>query len=135
MVNVSSSRPTPQGNRPLALTAALVRIYVALVALTLVALVVLGLTAPERATAHAWGHALVVAVFALVLPLRLRRARAGDRGAVRAVGIVAAVLFLVNVVEAMLPAFPGWMRVDMLVTALLMLGVVLDVVRWAVRDH
>ncbi len=135
MVNVSSSRPRPPGNRPLALTTALVRIYIALVALTLVALVVLGVTAPEQATAHVWGHAVVVAVLAVVLPLRLRRARAGDRGAVRAVGIVAAVLFLVNVVEAMLPAFPGWMRVDMLVTALLMLGVVLDVVRWAVRDH
>ncbi|MCO7238387.1 hypothetical protein [Aeromicrobium sp. CnD17-E] len=127
------SRPTPQRHGALRLAAALVRVYVGIVVLTLAALVVLSLTAPGQATAHAWGHAVVVAVFAVVLPLRLRRARAGDRVAVRAVGIVAAVLFLVNVVEAMLPAFPLWMRVDMLITAVVVLGVALDVVRWAVR--
>jgi hypothetical protein len=113
----------------------LARVYVGIVVLTLAALLVLSLTAPEQATAHAWGHAVVVAVFAVVLPLRLRRAREGDRGAVRAVGIVSAVLFLVNVVEALLPAFPLWMRAVMLVTAVVVLGVVLDVVRWAVRHH
>ncbi|MEH3068225.1 MAG: hypothetical protein PGN15_09320 [Aeromicrobium erythreum] len=134
MVNPSSPRPS-QAPPPLTLADTLVRLYVGIVVLTLAALVVLSVTAPEQATAHAWGHAVVVAAFAVVLPLRLRRARAGDRGAVRAVGIVAAVLFLVNVVEAMLPAFPGWMRVDMLVTAVVVLGVVLDVVRWAVRDY
>lgn len=134
MVNPSSPGP-PQVPPPLTLADALVRAYVGVVVLTLAALVVLSVTAPEQATAHAWGHAVVVAMFAVVLPLRLRRAREGDRGAVRAVGIVSAVLFLVNVVEALLPAFPLWMRAVMLVTAVVVLGVVLDVVRWAVRHH
>lgn len=48
-------------------------------------------------------------------------------------GIIAAVLFLVNVTEALIPGFvPQWMRIEMVVVALLMAGVVLDVVRWAV---
>jgi hypothetical protein len=37
------------------------------------------------------------------------------------VTIIAVILLVVNVVEAALPQFPGWMRVDMTVTALLML--------------
>jgi hypothetical protein len=110
-----------------------VRAYLVVVAATLVALAVLAGVAPHQATGDAWGHAVVVAVFAVVLPLRLRAARAGRRGAVRAVGVVAAVLFLANVVEALVPGFvPGWMRVQMVVVALLALVVVGDVVRWAV---
>lgn len=110
--------------------------YVVIVALTLVALLVLSAVAPPDASANAWGHAVVVAVFAVVLPLRLRGARAGKRVAVRALGLIAAVLFLVNVVEALIPSFvPGWMRLEMVVIAVLMVGIVLDVTRWAVRSR
>lgn len=110
--------------------------YVVIVALTLVALLVLSAVAPPDASANAWGHAVVVAVFAVVLPLRLRGARAGKRAAVRALGLIAAVLFLVNVVEALIPSFvPGWMRLEMIVIAVLMVGIVLDVTRWAVRSR
>lgn len=110
--------------------------YVVIVALTLVTLLVLSAVAPPDASANAWGHAVVVAVFAVVLPLRLRGARAGKRAAVRALGLIAAVLFLVNVVEALIPSFvPGWMRLEMVVIAVLMVGIVLDVTRWAVRSR
>ena len=48
----------------------------------------------------------------------------------RAVGLIAAVLFLANVIEAMLPDFaPGWMRVEMIGIAALMALVILFVVR------
>lgn len=122
------------GPAPLRVAGAFVWSYVALVALTLVALLVLSVAAPPDASANAWGHAVVVAVFAVLLPLRLRGARAGKRSAVRALGLIAAVLFVVNVVEALIPSFvPGWMRLEMLVIAVLMVGIVLDVTRWAVR--
>ncbi|TDN41868.1 hypothetical protein EDF64_11557 [Curtobacterium flaccumfaciens] len=124
------------GAAPLQITGALVWSYVVIVALTLVALLVLGVAAPLEANENAWGHAVVVAVFAVVLPLRLRSARAGTRSAVRALGLIAAVLFVVNVVEALIPSFvPGWMRLEMLVIAVLMVGIVLEVARWAVRSR
>lgn len=114
----------------------LVTAYIAVVALTVVVLGVLSTVAPKAATANAWGHAVVVAVFALVLPLRLRSARSGKRSAIRAVGLIAAVLLLVNVVEALIPGFvPLWMRVEMIAVAMLMGGVVFDVARCASRDH
>lgn len=95
--------------------------YVLIVVGTVIALVVLGSTAPALATDEAWGHAVVVAVFAVLLPVRLRAARR-DRGAVRAVAIIAGVLAVVNVVEAALPGvFPDWMRVEMVLIAALML--------------
>jgi hypothetical protein len=41
----------------------------------------------------------------------------------------------VNVAEALIPAFvPAWMRLEMTLVALLMVGVVLDVTRWAVLN-
>ena len=93
--------------------------------LYLAALLVLSLAAPQQAPSEAWGHAVVVAVFAVLLPARFRSARRGSVGALRAVGIIAAVLFLVNVVEALLPGFvPPWMRVEMVLVAALMLGVI-----------
>lgn len=108
----------------------LVRLYVAIVIATLVALAALSAIAPGQATSEAWGHAVIVAVFAVVLPLRLRGARAGSIGALRAVGAIAAVLFLVNVVEALIPGFvPVWMRIEMIGIAFLMGSVVLFVVR------
>lgn len=133
MVNTSRlplDRPAAHALRNASL---LVRAYLILTAATIAALVVLAFTVPHLATSDAWGHAIAVGVFAVVLPLRLRHAQGGNRGAIRAVGIIAAVLFLVNVTEALIPGFvPYWMRIEMVVVALLMAGVVLDVVRWAV---
>lgn len=112
---------------------ALVGIYLGVVLLTIVALAVMSVIAPDQATEHAWGHAIVVAVFAVLLPLRLRSAQRGRRGAIRAVGIIAAVLLVANVVEALLPGFvPEWMRGQMILVALLMLGVVIEVVRYGI---
>lgn len=99
--------------------------YVAIVLGTVVALAVMSSMAPRLATDEAWGHAVIVAIFAIVLPLRLRSARAGNARAWRAVGVIAAVLLVVNVVEAALPgAFPVWMRVQMAVIAVLMAALV-----------
>jgi hypothetical protein len=104
--------------------------YVAIALGTIAVLALLSAVAPHQATQEAWVHAVIVAVFAVVLPLRLRAARAGSVGGLRAVGLISAVLFLVNVVEAMLPGlFPLWMRVQMIGIAVLMLVVVLLVVR------
>ena len=89
---------------PLRAISILVGIYVAIVAGTVAALTILSATAPHLATRDAWVHAVIVAVFAVVLPLRLRAARADRPGALRAVGIISAVLFLVNVTEAIIPA-------------------------------
>jgi hypothetical protein len=123
----------PELPAALPVAAGLVRVYLVLVVGTVAALVVLTYVAPRLATTNAWGHAIVVAVFAVVLPLRLRRAQVGRRGAVRAVGLISAVLLLVNVVEALIPGFvPAWMCVVMVVTAAVMAGVILDIVRWSV---
>jgi hypothetical protein len=135
MVNTGRGRRA-DGTGPLPLAPVLVIIYVAIVFATLVALIALSIVTPAQATANAWGHAVIVAVFAVLLPLRLRSTRSGRRNAVRAVGVIAAVLFLVNVVEALIPSFvPLWMRVEMVGVALVMAGVVFDVARWAARDH
>jgi hypothetical protein len=134
MVNTTHHTAHPSStSTALPAGAILVRAYLAVVVATLATLAVLAHTEPRLATTDAWGHAIVVAVFAIVLPLRLRRAQAGKRGAIRAVGLISSVLFLVNVAEALIPGFvPMWMRVDMVLVALLMIGVVLDVIRWAV---
>ena len=121
--------------RPLRTVSVLIGLYLIVVAATLVALAVLSSTASAQASSHAWGHAIVVSVFAAVLPLRMRSARKGRRGAVRAVGIIAAVLLMVNVVEALIPGFvPTWMRVQMWAVALLMALVVIQVARWAATN-
>ena len=109
---------------------AVVWTYVAVALGTIAALAVLSVVAPYQATQAAWVHAVIVAVLAVVLPLRLRAARAGSLRGLRAVGLISAVLFLVNVVEAVLPGlFPVWMRVEMIGIAVLMLVVILLVVR------
>lgn len=135
MVNTiiqSSSSPQPIA---LAKAAILVRTYLLVVLSTLVTLAVLTHYAPQFATSSAWGHTIIVAIFAIILPLRLRRAQKGRRGAIRAVGLISAVLFLVNVTESLIPGFvPLWMRIDMGIVALLMIGIVLEVVRWAVAE-
>ncbi len=107
----------------------LVGIYVAVVAATILALIVLSATAPSQAPTEAWVHAVIVAAFAVLLPLRLRAAERGSVRAVRAVGIIAAVLLVVNVVQALLPdLYPVWMRVEMVGIAVVMAGVIAVVV-------
>jgi hypothetical protein len=106
--------------------------YVALTAATVLALVGLSLADPSLATGHAWGHAIIVAVFAVLLPLRFRAARAGRRSGLRAVGLISAAVLVVNVVEGLMPGFfPTWMRVEMFCTAALMAAIVLLVTRTA----
>lgn len=136
MVNTTGRPGHPTSSATLPFADILCRIYLVVVVCTLVTLVVLTVVAPSQATSDAWGHALVVAVFAVLLPLRLRTAHAGRRGSVRAVGVIAAVLLLANVVEALLPGFvPLWMRVQMVLVAALMAGVIGDVIRWAVAHR
>ena len=131
MVNTGSNeiaQATPAAG--LQAVANLVRAYVVLTVGTIIALIIMGAVAPHLATQEAWGHAVIVVVFAVLLPLRLRAARKGSADALRAVAIIASVLLAVNVVEAALPhAFPGWMRIEMVVIALLMAVVVGMVVR------
>lgn len=109
---------------------ALLRLYVAVAVATVAVLAVLSAVAPHQAPRDAWGHAVIVAVFAILLPLRLRSARQGSVPALRAVGLIASALFVVNVVEAMLPHFvPLWMRIEMIGIALLMAAIILLVIR------
>lgn len=107
---------------PLARVKRLVVAYVVVALGTLVALAVLAATAPHLATSEAWGHAVIVAVFAIVLPVRTRAALKGSPSGLRALTIIGCVLLVVNLIEAALPgAFPAWMRVEMLVIAAMML--------------
>lgn len=103
------------------MTSTLVGLYAVITLGTVVALAVLTGVAARWAPHEAWGHALIVAVFAGVLPLRWRAACRGSARAGRAVRIIAAVLLVVNLVEAFVPAFPVWMRVQMGVIAMIML--------------
>jgi hypothetical protein len=113
----------------------LVSTYVAIVLCTLVGLSILSVTDPAQATRDAWVHALIVAVFAVLLPLRLRSSRTGGRNGLQAVGLISAALFLVNLVDVMIPGlFPGWLRVVMLGIAVLMAAVVGLVIREALTQ-
>ncbi len=124
------SKPTTPSSTSLGAVTRVIATYVVVVAATLVALVALSALGSDQATSAAWVHAIIVAGFAVLLPLRLRAARLGSRRAVTAVGVIAAVLLVVNVVEALLPGlFPSWMRVEMVAIAVLMAGTVLAVVR------
>jgi hypothetical protein len=108
----------------------LVGVYVGVVLGTVVALGVLSAAAPALATTDAWVHAVIVAVFAMLLPLRLRSAGSGSRAALRAVGLISAALFLVNAIEAMIPGlFPVWLRVVAVGIAALMAAVTVLVIR------
>ena len=65
------------------------------------------------ATDEAWGHAIVVLVFAALLVPAASRAARGSRGAYRRLLIVSIVLPVVSVVLVALPhLLPGWMRVE-----------------------
>ena len=105
--------------------ARLVTVYVLVVVATIAALALLAAAAPSQATGDAWVHAAIVTVFAVLLPIRLRAARRGDRRAAAAVTVVATVLMVVNVVEAAIPGlFPVWMRIEMIGIAVLMAAIV-----------
>ncbi len=66
----------------------------------------------------------------------MRSARTGNRGGLLAVGIISAVLLLVNVVEILIPGFlPMWMRIEMIGIAALMAGPVVLVTTIAARHH
>lgn len=122
VVNSEMNRRTREPrSADLPTASAVVRAYVALTVSTLVALVVMSALAPGLATHEAWGHAVIVAIFAILLPVRMRAAQRGSGRALRATMVIAVVLFAVNVVEAALPrAFPAWMRIEMAATALMM---------------
>ncbi|MFI6764841.1 hypothetical protein [Streptomyces sp. NPDC050355] len=113
----------------------LVGAYVAVALGTLVALGVMAVVAPSLATSEAWGHAVVVAVFAIGLPLRTRAAFKGSRAGLRAVTVIGCVLTVVNLVEAALPGvFPPWMRVEMVVIAAMTLTLAVLSVQAARRN-
>ena len=113
-----------------------VRVYVLVVLATIAALIIMSVAPPRLATEAAWGHAVIVAVFAVLLPLRMRSARAGNRGGLLAVGVISAVLLLVNVVEILIPGFlPTWMRIEMIGIAALMAVSVALVVKIAAPRH
>ncbi|MFI7589534.1 hypothetical protein ACIB24_20910 [Spongisporangium articulatum] len=110
--------------------------YVVVALGTLVLLAILAKVDPRQAGESAWVHAVIVAFFAALLPLRMRAATAGRVAGLRAVGLIAAALFLVNVVEALLPGtFPGWMRLEMVGIAVMMAVLILLVVRIRLRSH
>ena len=121
---------------PMRALGVLVRVYVATVVGTLATLAILSVAAPAQATRDAWVHAVIVGVFAVLLPLRLRAARSGSRGGLRAVGLISAVLLVVNVVEVMIPElFPAWLQVVMVGIAALMAAVIGLVIREALTDR
>ncbi|MFJ4434640.1 hypothetical protein [Streptomyces sp. NPDC088923] len=126
MVNSEAHAPQQLGA-----VSVLVGVYAAAMVGTIVVLAVMASMAPEEATDEAWGHALIVMFFAILLLVRLRSARSGSTRAVRALGIIATAVLVVNLVEAALPGvFPGWMRVEMMAIALWM-SVLLILVRRA----
>jgi hypothetical protein len=109
------------GAERLRLVVALVGVYVGVVVATVLALAVMTAVGSPLATREAWVHAVVVVVFAVLLPLRLRSARRGSKGGLDALVTIAAVLLVVNLVEAfVLDLFPTWMRVEMVGIAVLM---------------
>lgn len=116
---VNNARPEVD----LAPAGVLAGIYVAISAATLIAVIAFSVLVPRLATPEAWGHAVMVAVLAVVLPLRLRTARRGSRAGLNASLAIALVLIVINAVESALPGvFPWWMRVEMILVALIMLG-------------
>jgi hypothetical protein len=118
----------PSGN--LAAIRLVVRVYVLVAVGTLALLAVLSAAAPRQAPREAWVHAIIVAVFAVLLPMRLRAAQRGSVAALRAVGLISSALLLVNVVEAAIPGFmPVWMRIEMVAIAALMAAVIGLVIR------
>lgn len=131
MVNNSTPQvDTARSRGRLTVVTSLVTVYFVVTIASLAALAILSATAPEQATSEAWGHAVIVALFGVLLLIRLRAARRGSPRALAAVGIIAVVLVVANLVEAALPrTFPNWMRVQMVVVAILMAAVGFTVLR------
>jgi hypothetical protein len=76
------------------------------------------------ATDEAWGHAIVVLAFAVLLLPAAARAAAGSRGAYRRLRIVSVVIPAVSVVLVALPhLLPPWMRVEQAAYGVLLLVV------------
>ena len=110
-------------------TTSLIGLYIVIVVATIVALSVMSTMDSHLATPDAWVHAIIVAVFAAILSLRLRAANRGSRDAVRAISIIAGVLLAVNVIEAAIPGlFPTWMRIEMIGIATLMAATLASVI-------
>lgn len=111
--------------------AGLATLYSFLAVLTVILLGIFSVTKSQLATKDAWVHAIIVVVFAVVVPVRANAARNGNRSALRATGIIASVLFLVNIIEGLVPNFmPMWIRADMFVVATLMaciIGTVINI--------
>ncbi len=113
----------------------LVGLYLATSVVTVVLLGLLSAAGSEEATSSAWVHAVIVAFFAVLLEMRMRAVRRGNRRASVAVLIIAAVLVVANIIEAAAPgAFPTWMRFEMVGIAALMGGVIITSTReWTWR--
>jgi hypothetical protein len=79
-----------------------VRVYVLVAVGTIGLLAVLAAAAPRQAPREAWVRAIIVAVFAVLLPMRLRAAQRGSVAALGAVGLISSALFLVT--SSRLPA-------------------------------
>jgi len=76
------------------------------------------------ATDEAWGHAVVVLVFATLLVPAASRAAKGSRGAYRRLLIVSIVIPVASVVLVALPhLLPGWMRIEQAAYGVLLLVV------------
>jgi hypothetical protein len=76
------------------------------------------------ATDEAWGHAIVVLVFAVLLVPAAARAARGSRGAYRRLLVVSIVIPVVSVVLVALPdLLPPWMRVEQAAYGVLLLVV------------
>lgn len=128
MANTNGTMPSERLN--LGGATAIAGVYVVISLATLAAVAVLAAVAPHLATSEAWGHAVVVVAFAVLLPLRLRAARRGSVRALRASLIIALVILVANIAEAALPGlFPVWMRIDMVVIAGIMLLLTLVLAR------
>jgi hypothetical protein len=93
---------------------------------TVATLAVLGVRHADAAfaTDEAWGHAIVVLAFAVLLIPAASRAAAGSRGAYRRLRIVSVVIPVVSVVLVALPhLLPPWMRVEQAAYGVLLLVV------------
>ena len=106
MVNSELKRSTREPRSADLAASVVVRAYVVLTAATVAALIVMSAVAPRLATSNAWGHAVIVVIFVILQPLRMRAARKGSTRALRGVTIMAVAVLAVNVVEAALPQFP-----------------------------
>lgn len=86
-------------------------------------------------TDHAWGHEVILLVFAVVLVLVARRAAEGHRRAYLRLRIVAVVVPVASLVVAAIPGFlPGWMRIEQVVYGLWLVGVAVLAHHPAVRS-